>query len=65
MPWKPEVRVGGEWSSNGVVFETMPEAVSSASDLMGRWMLVEDIRAVETTEPINYKWDNGVALPVR
>lgn len=60
MSWKPEVLVQGTWSRNGVAFTTRTEALASARDLMGRWLLVEDCRAVESDEPVNYAIVDGV-----
>lgn len=57
MSWKPEVLVDGQWSQNAVVFATEEEAVYSAKELMSRWMLVCDSRAVESDMPVNYKID--------
>lgn len=59
MSWKPEVEVGGEFSRNGLVFETKKEAEDNAKALMWRWTAVTDFRAVEVDEPVNYKWING------
>lgn len=60
MGWKPEVRVAGnhgKWSQNALVFPTEAEALASARDLMGRWLLVEDCRAVAVPEQEpNYRW---------
>lgn len=53
--WKPEVEVNGQWSQNSLVFATKEEATRSAGDLMSRWMLVTDYRAVESDLPVNYK----------
>lgn len=55
MNWKPEVLVNAQWSRNALVFATREEAEASARDLMGRWLLVEDWRAVETEDPVNCK----------
>jgi len=59
MSWKPEVYVQGSWSQNGLVFKTKEEAEQSARELMGRWMLVEDTRAVEVDKPVNYSFVDG------
>ncbi len=68
MSWKPEVQVIGEpsdrWSRNGLVFATREEAEASARNLMARWIMVENTRAVEVDEPVNYRWigDGMVAV---
>lgn len=59
MSWKPEVKTGNdnEWYGNALAFETKEEAEYSARELMNRWMLVVDCRAVESDEPVNYRID--------
>jgi hypothetical protein len=52
--WKPEVLVNGKWSCNAVVFASEEEAIISARDLMSRWTLVMDYRAVPSNDPVNY-----------
>lgn len=67
MSWKPEVQVIGEgytWHRNGLVFATREEAEANAKDLMSRWMLVTDCRAVESDEPVNYQWLDGKLVEV-
>jgi len=49
--YKPEVFVEGKWCRNALVFATREEAEQNASDLMWRWMNVQDSRAVEVDEP--------------
>jgi hypothetical protein len=63
MAWRPDVKVGGQWSSNGLVFETEAEARNSASDLMDRWMPVEDCRAVEVDRPVTHTYINRELKP--
>jgi hypothetical protein len=50
MGWKPEVLVGGKWGRNALVFASKEEAEANAFNLMMRWTLVEDSRAVEVEE---------------
>lgn len=57
MSYKPEVFVDNEWAQNNCAFATKEEAEASAFDLMSRWMLVQDYRAVESDQPVNYKLD--------
>lgn len=56
MSWKPEVQTtdDGKWTGNGMAFATKEEADRWAVDLSMRWTLVRDVRAVESTEPVNY-----------
>jgi hypothetical protein len=60
MSWKPEVFVEGKWSRNGLVFATREEAEANAKDLMWRWFLVRDSRAVEVEDRVNYTYHEGV-----
>lgn len=57
--WKPEVQTGKDprWYDNSVRFATKEEAEYSARDLMNRWMLVTECRAVESDDPVNYVLD--------
>jgi len=57
MSWKPEVFVQGKWCKNGLVFATKEEATANADDLALRWTLVQDFRAVESKEPVNYSYN--------
>ena len=44
---QPEVHVEGGWSANTLRFTTEAEAQSYAADLIARWTLVRDSRAVQ------------------
>lgn len=59
MSFKPEVFVEGKWSQNGLVFATHDEAKAYAQDLYCRWTLCTNHRAVESSEPVNYKFVDG------
>jgi hypothetical protein len=50
--FKPEVKVDGVWSSNGLRFATKDEAARSASNLFSRWMTTTDHRAAESDDPV-------------
>ncbi len=50
MPWKPEVRVDGEWHRNGLVFATRDEAFENAADLFARWTSCAGYRAAEVPD---------------
>ena len=63
--WKPEVKVSGTWERNGLVFATKDEAEESARDLMWRWWLVTDWRAVESDEPVNYTYFDGALAAIK
>jgi hypothetical protein len=62
--WKPEVQTGTDpkWYDNALRFATEDEAKKSARNLMDRWLLVVDCRAVESDDPVNYKWVDGEGL---
>ena len=57
MSFKPEVRTGTDpkFYDNNLAFATREEAERSARDLMNRWLLVVEWRAVESDEPVNYR----------
>jgi hypothetical protein len=55
MSWKPEVFAEGEWCGNDLVFETRDEAERWGRDLLYRWFVPTDSRAVESYDPVNYK----------
>ena len=59
MSFKPMVYVQREWAGNALRFTTYDEALDNARELMGRWMLVADYRADESTDPVNYRWIDG------
>lgn len=62
MSFKPEVSTDGGriFHQNALAFATREEAETSARDLMSRWMLVTDWRAVESDQPVNYTLKGGV-----
>jgi hypothetical protein len=61
ISWRPEVFVEGRWSHNGLRFATEAEATANAYNLMMRWTPVEDYRAAESSDPVNYRWtDSGL-----
>jgi len=59
MSWKPEVFVENKWYRNSLVFATETEAADNARALMWRWFLVQDSRAIEVDDPVNYRWINN------
>lgn len=62
--WKPAVDVGEttKWSYNALRFATYDEAMAAAIDLMARWVLVREIAAHESEDPVNYRWDKEKGL---
>jgi hypothetical protein len=55
MSYKPEVLVEGEWAPNGLAFATREEAELYGRDLLARWFVPVDSRAVESDETVNYR----------
>lgn len=57
--YAPEVKAdsSGNWCGNGLRFPTKEEAEANVRDLMMRWTLVTDTRAVESEDEPNYRWD--------
>lgn len=62
MSFKPSVSTdgGATFNENALAFATREEAEASAKDLMSRWLLVTDWRAVESDQPVNYAIKDGV-----
>ena len=60
--FKPAVKTEGdkEFVTNGMAFATPAEAMLSARNLEARWMAVLDISVLESDEPVNYKYVDGV-----
>jgi len=68
MSFKPQVQTNKDpnFYGNNLAFATREEAERSATDLMRRWFLVVDCRAVESDQPVNYalNLETGVMTPV-
>ena len=47
------------WNSNSCAFATKAEAESAGRELLSRWFLPTDSRAVESDEPVNYQFVDG------
>jgi hypothetical protein len=64
MSFKPVIktRQDKDWVRNGQVFATASEAMSTARNLEARWTAVTDIDVIESDEPVNYKWTDGVGV---
>ena len=65
MSYRPMVYVQGEWAGNGLRFATREEAEQSAAGLAGRWMLVDDWRVDESSDPVNYALVDGRLVEVK
>tara|TARA_R110000751_G_scaffold264104_1_gene363262 strand:+ start:83 stop:283 length:201 start_codon:yes stop_codon:yes gene_type:complete len=58
MSFKPQFEfTGGEKQTNGQAFATKAEALSSAEDRFMRWTMPKGFDAIESDEPVTYRWD--------
>lgn len=57
MSYKTEVFADGSWCGNGLVFATEAEAVEYGKELLSRWMVPTDSRAVQCGEVITHRFD--------
>lgn len=67
MSWKPEVIAdsSGTWCGNALRFATREEAEGAAQAILAmRWMMVRETRVVESTDPVNYRWELGRLVAV-
>lgn len=67
MSFKPQVRTSvadSAFYGNNLAFATREEAAANAADLASRWMLVTEIRVVESDEPVSYAWVDGKLVAV-
>ena len=56
--------VEGKWATNGLRFATEEEAYGSAMLTRMRWWRVEDVRAAESADPINCRFENNQNMAV-
>ena len=63
--WKMEVQTGSDpnFYANSCAFATEDEALRAGAELMSRWMLVRNYRAVESTEPVNCEFPEDAPRP--
>lgn len=64
MSYKMEVYTT-DWNSNACAYATKEEAEAAGRELLMRWWVPTDSRAVESNEPVNYKFDFEANRPVR
>jgi hypothetical protein len=55
----------GVWAGNGLRFPTSTEADEYVIDLARRWMLVRDVRVVESDDEPNYNFVNGEGVKIQ
>lgn len=61
MSFKPQFKfTGGEKCLNGQAFATKTEALSSAKARFMRWTMPIGYDAIESADPINYRWDDTI-----
>jgi len=52
------------WTGNAVRFATLEEADAYGVDLLFRWTTPSDYRVVDSTDPVNYRFDGGILSAV-
>jgi len=57
--YKPEVEVDGKWYDNGYRYCTEAEALDSAQNLYGRWLLTTGCRATPSDDAPLDEWVDG------
>lgn len=60
VSWKMEVHTGGnpgEWTSNNCAYATEREAEAAGQELLGRWFVPDDSRAVPSDQPVNAEFN--------
>jgi hypothetical protein len=64
MSFAPMVRVNNEQNfvGNGLRFATSKEAQLWADGLKMRWYLVSETRVDESTDPVNYRTEDGLKI---
>jgi hypothetical protein len=60
MSWKPEVFTEGAWYGNSLRFATKEEAEIYGRDLLNRWLVPTDSRAVPSDDPVTHRIVDGV-----
>lgn len=57
--WKPEVIADSsdKWCGNAIRFATREEADAYNDDFMRRWISVRGWRSIESSDPVNYRWE--------
>lgn len=61
MSFKPEFQTIGDskFYDNAQRFATEAEALASANARMAVWTMCVAVRATESPDPVNYKWDGA------
>ena len=65
MSYAPEVIADDSgWSGNALRFATEAEAQEWVIALSFRWIAVRNTRVVESTDPVNYRLENGSLIAI-
>lgn len=66
MSWAPQVQTGlsDTWTGNTLRFATKEEAEANVRELSMRWLAVRLTRVVASTDPVNYRWQDGRLVAV-
>jgi hypothetical protein len=56
LSWAPQVITdSGQWAGNHLRFATKQEAET----FLAEFSLLRSKRVIETSDPVNYRWENG------
>jgi hypothetical protein len=59
LSWAPQaITDSGQWVGNSLRFATREEA----EQYVAEFSLVPNTRVVESSDPVNYRWENGRAV---
>ena len=66
MSFAPEVIAdsSGKWCGNALRFATEQEVAVNVCDLSMRWFAVREMRVVESSDPVNYRYIDGRLVPI-
>lgn len=65
MSWISEVFADKEWVSNCYRYTTEQEALDAGLELLSRWYTPKDYRAVESTDPVNCKFEDWKNMSIK
>lgn len=54
---------GNDWTGNGMYFATEDEAKRAGYELLSRWFVPIDSRAVQRNKPVNAEFPEGIDRP--
>ena len=59
MSFQSEVSTGGEFATNACRYATALEAEQAGMEFMLRWWAVKETRVIESSDPVNYRFDTA------